>query len=109
MVEAVPEDARDVLSRGEEKPVEGRVLRLGLRLLRGIRGGPTGRSGGEEELEAVELGEKVLLLGVEGTRELLLLLLGGLGGGLGGIGGIHVSGRLWGGQAGDKFGKIGHG
>ena len=70
------------------------MLGLGLRLLGGVRRGPTGRSRGEEELEAVKLGKKVLFLGVEGTSD-LLLLLSGVGGGLSRVRGIHVSGRLW--------------
>lgn len=83
MVKAVPENAGDVLSGGEEEPVKGGVLGLGLWLLGHIRGGPTGRSGGEEELEAVELGEEILFLRVKRTGDLLLrLLLRLLGGGM---------------------------
>jgi hypothetical protein len=96
VVEAVPKNARDILSRGEEKAVEGGVLGLGLWLLRGIRRCPAGRGGGEEELEAVELGKEILFLRVEGAGNLLLrLLLSGLRGGLDRVGWIHVSGRWW--------------
>ena len=65
VVKPGPEDACNVLARGEEEAVEGRVL---VGCGGGIRGGPTGGSRGKEELEAVEVGHEVVVMEGKGAR-----------------------------------------